>query len=179
MSASDSEIESTPLRGTIRKIADRTPDPDISPEHKKTCSDIQMDDLKVWFKSQVDLIRADIQQQNTEFKSEINELRGKLSEKDETIADLENNVMALSNDLDRAQAAVEICQEKIAELELRVDDEDQYIRRPCLRISGEVGPFRPGQDYRKMVVDLVKEIDVQIGVDDIDRAHCIVRTRKI
>jgi hypothetical protein len=46
-------------------------------------------------------------------------------------------------------------------------------RRTSLRLSGEIGPFKAGDDFRKTVVDLAKEIGVDVDLVDVDRAPLV------
>jgi hypothetical protein len=85
------------------KNADISPDSDttLSPEYKKPCSDIPLDDPKDWFRAELAVIRTDIQKECIELKFERVELREQVLEKIKTIVDLENNVVSLSNELDK------------------------------------------------------------------------------
>ena len=60
------------------------------------------------------------------------------------------------------------------DLEVKIDDNEQYSRRSCLRITGiplpENGKESP-QECTKKVIDVFAELEVNISEDDIDRAH--------
>jgi hypothetical protein len=84
--------------------------------------------------------------------------------------DLENNMASLSNRLDTALAVLDTRDATITQLEDDIDDLGQYSRRSSLRIPG-LGPFAPKENFRETVVSLAAEIDVNLSLSDIDRAH--------
>lgn len=176
------KIESqTPDRRLTRKLADRTPESESeSPGFLKkpnTLDTQDIDDLKAWFKDQIESLRADIRQDNTDLRNEISELRVELERKEKVIADLEGNVVSLVNRLDRAEAVVDSLKCDIRSLSDQAEEAEQYSKRPSLRISG-LAPFQPKADFPGMVVELATKMGVKISRKDIDRAHPCGHDRK-
>ncbi len=170
--------EVTPVRGTIRKFDERTPDSDSSdsPDKKKVVYDIN--DLKMCLLAKIDSVKDEIQKECHELKAEICELRAQVTEKTNAISDLENNVVMLSNELDKANARVDVCESKITDLENKLEESEQYSRRTSLRFSGDIGPLKPGDDYRQLVVDLANQAGIPLDKSEVDRAHPVGKDSK-
>lgn len=65
-------------------------------------------------------------------------------------------------------------QQKIEALEKSVDDSEQYGRRLCLRIKGlKKSPNETSDMVLESVKDLIKETNVSIPDEVLDRAHRI------
>jgi hypothetical protein len=147
---SDVEEPQTP-RGSIHKQDDLTPCSDTgSPElYKRSCLDhLQITSLQEWFKEQFDILRAYIKTENEELRREISDLCLRLDAKDKTIADLEQNVVLVSNELQQTRASIKLCDNRIWKEKLK-NLSSQYSRRNSLRISG-LAPF-PSDNYRQIV----------------------------
>lgn len=62
---------------------------------------------------------------------------------------------------------------RVYNLETQVDDIEQYSRRNCLRVSGLTE--RHDEDTDKLILDLAKELDINLSITDIDRSHRLGR----
>ena len=84
--------------------------------------------------------------------------------------------------LDGLKAAISSLEHENAELKKRVsqleataDAAEQYSRRNSLRIAGI--PESLGEDTDEQVLDLARDIDVDISISDIDRSHRVGKPR--
>jgi hypothetical protein len=116
----DNQGVQTPLRCTIRKQDDRSSCSDLdSPEmSKKPCIDsVELTKLKGWFREQLLIIRSDIKAENAELRQEITNLNTKIETKDKILTDLENNVLVLSNELQKTNGLLNMAKYIISKLE--------------------------------------------------------------
>ena len=87
----------------------------------------------------------------------------KLEERDKKIKSLEDRIERLESSL-----AV------VNRLEYRIDNEEQYSRRQCLRINNvELPGDEESEDCMQKVEDILTELDCGVGIDSVDRAHRI------
>ena len=79
------------------------------------------------------------------------------------------------------EGKIEVFQTKLSELEVRLDDADQYSRGSCLRVFGVPLPAN-GKESNNDCVDLAKrifsEMEVTVPVNVIDRVHRIGKRNK-
>jgi cell division septum initiation protein DivIVA len=197
MLAEEMSDPETPLRGVVRKHADLTPSSDTgSPDSwKRSCLEsADLQELKSWFSGQLDSLRVVFKSDNEDLRAEIAGLNRKLDAKDKIINDIENNLVMLSNELEKDRAAATTKQDKLSEelketraivnsrderisdLERKAEEAQQYSRRYSLRITG-LFPFL-NDNYRQLVVDLARDMAIDVSLSDIDRAHPAGKDRK-
>ena len=89
----------------------------------------------------------------------------KLEEKDEKIVELENKVFMLEEKLAYSDTKFNL-------LERRIDDNEQYSRRTCLRINGiPYSGKETAEESLQKVKDEVAKLGVVCDAGDFDRAH--------
>ena len=117
--------------------------------------------------AELDELRTSFNEIKTEFKlnnDKIDELLRKIDGKDNKITSLERRIEVLeSKNL--------ICENVIALLERKVDDNESYQRRLSLRISGIPNPAKSEEDCIEKVKMVIDKLDVSIPDFAIDRAH--------
>lgn len=64
---------------------------------------------------------------------------------------------------------------EVVALKMRVDDQEQYSRRMCIRIAGI--DEREEEDTNKLVLDLAAQMSVRLRPEDIDRSHRVGKVR--
>ena len=69
------------------------------------------------------------------------------------------------------------------ELEVLIDNSEQYSRRSCLRIYGvkapDAGTRESPSDCMKLVQEIFKEMEVTIPESEIDRTHRVGQTKQV
>ena len=82
-------------------------------------------------------------------------------------------IAALEKKLEDAKNCETMLNEKIADLEDKVDATDQYERRDCVILSGAVPPVSPNENTRQVTVDLInaKYRNMDISPNDISICH--------
>jgi len=74
--------------------------------------------------------------------------------------------------MDDMKAHIQSLESRIQKLEESADDASAYERRDTLIMSGNVPPVLPGEDCKKIVIDLLKNgCNLIIGPQDISVAH--------
>lgn len=64
---------------------------------------------------------------------------------------------------------------EVVSLKMKVDDQEQYSRRMCIRVTG-INETN-GEDTNKLVLDLATQMSVPLKPDDIDRSHRVGNAR--
>ena len=86
----------------------------------------------------------------------------------------------MENKVTSLEAKIAMYESHMNELEIKIDDCEQYSRRSCLRIDGiplsQNGKESAAECIEK-VMAIFNEIDVDVSADDIDRAHRVGRKR--
>ena len=117
-----------------------------------------------------ELLKA-LQIEQTNSNKKIDELLAEIRTKDEKIRSLETRVEQLEGN-------VSILTNTVKLLEIKNDDNEQYSRRPSLRIS-HIPSSGYGENNIKCIDLVVQEVnkipDVEISRSDIDRAHRVGR----
>ena len=91
---------------------------------------------------------------------------GVLSGLQSRISDLEDENASLRDH-------VAVLEQRVEQLELAEERSSQYSRRNCLRVSGIVE--KGGEQIDDVVAGLIKDLDVDVHVNEIDRAHRLGR----
>ena len=82
----------------------------------------------------------------------------------------EDNMAVLQN----LEARVDEKLVKLAELEERVDNGEQYSRRLCLRMYNiDLAPTGTKEDCMKKVEEVLKKLNCGVDIDAVDKAHRI------
>ena len=79
------------------------------------------------------------------------------------------------------EAKIATYESHMNELELKIDDCEQYSRRSCLRIDGiplSQNGKESAAEYIKKVMAVLSEIDVDVSADNIDRSQSREKTYK-
>ena len=109
----------------------------------------------------------EVQKEQKESNIKIDQLLADLKSKDDRILALEKRVEELSS-------IASVSKNTIKKLEVKCDDNEQYSRRPSLRISNipSAGNDENANKCVELVVDALKDIPgVQLSKEDIIRAH--------
>ena len=109
-------------------------------------------------------------------KSDMQDLISKLEEKMERVlaAKIDELVKPLEDKIQSLESKISLYEAHMEDLKVRVNDNEQYSRRSCLRIMGIPLPKsekESSQDCAKKVMDVFMELELNISEDDIDRAH--------
>lgn len=64
---------------------------------------------------------------------------------------------------------------EVISLKMKVDDQEQYSRRMCIRVAG-INETN-GEDTNKLVLDLATQMSVPLKSEDIDRSHRVGNVR--
>lgn len=89
------------------------------------------------------------------------------------MAPIQHNLQQLTNDNDRLSHENGELRARVLNLENEVDQIEQYSRRNCARISGI--PESTGESTDNIVLDLAKEMKVDLSLAEIDRSHRVGR----
>ncbi|KAK3909440.1 Protein unc-13-like protein C [Frankliniella fusca] len=90
----------------------------------------------------------------------------------ETVKTLKKEVEGLRDDVDHYSYQLKLKDDKISDLERRIEESEQYSRRNNLRIFGVAEG--PKEDTNQVVMDVAKKIGAcSITVSQIDRSHRI------
>ena len=109
-------------------------------------------------------------------KDDMQNLIVSLEEKMENVlvAKIDEIKKPLEDKIQTLESKLSVYEAHMQDLEVKIDDNEQYSRRSCLRITGiplpENGKESP-QECTKKVIDVFAELEVNISEDDIDRAH--------
>ena len=104
----------------------------------------------------------------------VNELDAKLNDLVSEKVSRENELM--NSRVQTIELKIDLYESHMGNMELKMDDAEQYSRRACLRIYGI--PSQQNEavgDCVKKVLELFKEINVTVTEEQIDRAHRIGR----
>ena len=108
-----------------------------------------IEDLKTFFKNELDIIKADFNSKLTEQASTINKLNSEVGE----------------------------LRGKVRKLESYIDEEDSYERRDTVILSGEALPtFIPGENCVEVLTKVLKDnLKIEISPQDINTVHRLGR----
>lgn len=122
-----------------------------------------------------------LQNEQKEATAKINLLENELETKEKRIQALDSRVEVLEGDVailihrcNLLDSNVDVLKNTCNLLDRKCDDNEQYSRRPSLRISNipEAGNKESAETCVELVMDLLNKIpNVEISRDDIDRAH--------
>ena len=109
-------------------------------------------------------------------KNDMQDLISKFEEKMERVlaAKIDEFIKPLKDKIQPMECKLSVYEAHMQELEVKIDDNKQYSRRSCLRITGIPLPEsgkESSQECAKKVLDVFTELEVNISEDDIDRAH--------
>jgi len=123
-----------------------------------------IDQLKSLFRE----LNVKIEQQNNEIIS----LKNDMNDQNNKISTLENKVGVLED-------KVGVLTASISALKAQSDNQEQYSRRYCLRIQGiDQAQNERGVDCVTKVIEVCKNLNINIEEKDIDRAHRVGKDRK-
>jgi len=123
-----------------------------------------IDQLKSLFRE----LNVKIEQQNNEIIS----LKNDMNDQNNKISTLENKVGVLED-------KVGVLTASISALKAQSDNQEQYSRRYCLRIQGiDQAQYERGVDCVTKVIEVCKNLNINIEEKDIDRAHRVGKDRK-
>ena len=80
----------------------------------------------------------------------------------------------LEDKIQGLESKLSVYEAHMQDLEVKIDDNEQYSRRSCLRITGIQLPQNEkesSEECTKKVMDVFAELEVDISEDGIDRAH--------
>ena len=123
------------------------------------------------FKSAMDVVSEQLKSRITSLESTVSDLRTSLEFSQAEIVDLKNEVKNYDKINREKTAALDDCKKRILELQQQVNYQDDYMRRPNLRISGV--PERNGETWEQtaeLVTKLCEE-NLQLPPVSIERAH--------
>jgi hypothetical protein len=174
----EGDINATPIgKGTTRKIADRSPDSEFeSPDPKRPHDDLKRE-LSRLFTDKFEDLRRELRVDNDELRKQIADLRNEISTKNQLLQTLEGNLDSALNQLNEVQTALAQKDEKIDSLGSAIEDSEQYSRRTSVRISG-LGPFQGDTDFKAVALDVAADMECDVTINDIDRAHPVGREGK-
>ena len=137
-------------------------------------------DLAELLRSTADELKSEFRATVAKLTATIDELKQSIDKKNELIRDLEQRVtsvvqrnVVLSGELSEMQNHITNV------VEVHIDDQEQYSRKPCLRVEGiEQVPGETNDILATNVVGELNKYGANISVKDINRLHRIGRPRK-
>ena len=106
------------------------------------------------------------------------ELKTALAAKDTRIDELEQRVTKVVQHNVELSSDVAVMKRHVYALEIKIDDQEQYSRKPCLRIEGITKD--QGETNESLTTKVVKELNrfgAEVNISDIVRLHRIGRPR--
>ena len=95
-----------------------------------------------------------------------------IDRQDARIFDLENEKDQLKKDFKKLSDDVQAHGDKLRNINLKLNAEEQYSRRNCLRLFGH--PEKHKENTDKIIMDIAKEhLEIDLSVDQIERSHRI------
>lgn len=76
--------------------------------------------------------------------------------------------------IDKKDVDIEQLEKRVNYLEQKLDEQEQYSRRTCIRVKGL--KENEGENTDELIVDLAKSMEIDIKSSDIDRSHRIGKT---
>ena len=113
----------------------------------------------------IDEIKSDFQSEFQSMKAEIRDLREILEARDDQITFQSNEIKQLKEDASILRATVQ-------KLEYKIDSTEQYERKDCIIISGNIPSFQTGEITRDVVIQVIRsKLSINILPMDINVAH--------
>ena len=135
----------------------------------------KMEEVTKLINTTLESFKADFLKSITELiKSEVESfLAKKTSEYEESVKIIKQHVSQLQS----KQSSFDI---KFEMLEKRIDDLEQYTRRPNLRIFGvPVSENESPRDVKSKVIDIITKNKIEIDPNSLDRAHRIGKEKQV
>ena len=92
---------------------------------------------------------------------------------EETLEERDRNIKSLEDRIERLESSLAV----VNRLEYKIDNEEQYSRRRCLRINN-VQLSGESEDCMQKVEDILTELDCGVGIISVDRANRIGQRKK-
>ena len=109
-------------------------------------------------------------------KEQIDLLMEKINEKEEKINHLENEILEIKDKLDMVISKNVILTKTVDLLDRKADDNESYLRRQCLRVTGiSEDKNEDGENSLKKVKREIKKLGIDVKDCEFDRAHRIGR----
>ena len=106
--------------------------------------------------------------------SEIKELKATVKNNESKISSLEQKVNSLTGEIQILNAELAIAKHESTLLSKKIDDQEQYSRRPCVVFEGLNSVDDDNKNLSQEIVNIVRnELNVKISGDDIDKSHPI------
>ena len=84
----------------------------------------------------------------------------------------DNKIKSIEERIEKLESSLAVVQR----MESKVDNEEQYSRRQCLRFNNVPLPEEhESKDCMEKIKDILEELDCRVGIDSVDRAHRIGR----
>lgn len=113
-------------------------------------------------------------------KDSINDLKGLIIKQNEQICNLQNKINQQDEIISQLNDKIGVLTSSIEAVKLQSDCNEQYSRRYCLRLSG-ISKDEENENAAECVnkvVEVCKNLNLNINASDIDRAHRIGKDKK-
>lgn len=114
-------------------------------------------------------------------KDSINDLKGLIIQQNEQICNLQNKINQQDEIISQLNDKIGVLTSSIEAVKLQSDCNEQYSRRYCLRLSGISKDEERNENATECVnkvVEVCKNLNLDINASDIDRAHRIGKDKK-
>ena len=89
---------------------------------------------------------------------------------DKNLEERDQKIKTLEERIERLESSLVV----VNRLQYKIDNEEQYSRRQCLRLNNiDLPGEHESEDCMQKVKDMLKELDCGVGIDSVDRAHRI------
>ena len=90
--------------------------------------------------------------------------------KDQNMEELDDKIKSLEEMVEKLETSLAV----VNRLQYKIDNEEQYSRKQCLRINNvDLPGENESKDRMQKVKDILNELDCGVGIDSVDRAHRI------
>ena len=127
------------------------------------------DEVREYFNSKEfsDLFKSSLVEAMTR---EMQDLRERLEQTESKVMDLENELQTQASIITSLQKEKVSTSEAVKSLKAKLNEEEQYSRRNCLRLYGI--PEKDQEDTDAVMINLAnKDLGVNLNLADIDRSH--------
>ena len=135
-------------------------------------------DLAELLRSTTDELKAEFRESVAQLTSVIDQLKLSIEAKNQRISDLENQVTHVVQRNVQLAGDIGAMRNDINNVAIGLDDQEQYSRKPCLRMEGILkADGETNEILATKVVDSLNQLGANISTDDIFRLHRIGRQR--
>ena len=110
--------------------------------------------------------------------SEIKELKATVKNNESKIASLEQKVNSLTGEVKILNAKLAVAKHVSTLLSEKIDDQEQYSRRPCLVFEALNSVDDDNKNLSQEINIVRDELNVEISGDDIDKSHPIKKIKE-